>query len=152
MSLSGFRKRGEQPQEPERDESRCAANGCPCRGTVSLEGGRFVCTAHSAVPSDRWPLVTERQTEFRWLVEFIDEMQKMDRQRQDWRGFAKQFWEESEPACMPHERENAAPYQLRMRAELLFRCGVLTKRPEPRLPKEFTGRFGNVAGLAREAE
>lgn len=150
--MSGYgslRKRThEAAQEPDRNDTGCAAHGCPCRGSVSTEGGRFTCSAHAAVPSDRWPFVTERLLEFSWLIGFIDEMQKMDRQRGDWRAFATQFWKDSDEHCLPHERENAGPYQLRMRAELMYRCGITKNRPEPRLPQAPKGRWGNAGGLA----
>lgn len=150
MSLSNFRKRNAEPQEPERDPSRCIANGCPCRGSVSHDGSRFMCSAHADVPADRWPMLSERLRDHVWLIEFTDEMQKMDRQHGDWRGFALQFWANSDQECAPVEGENAIPYQLRMRSELMFRCGLMTKRPTPLLPQQqpAKGRFGNAGGLA----
>jgi hypothetical protein len=149
--MSGYgslRKRMQQTQqEPERDPGACVALGCPCKGSVSMEGGGFTCTAHGAIPSDRWPMVSERLREHRWLIEFIDEMRKMDAEHGDWRGFAVQFWTEDQYAA-PVAGENAIPYQLRMRGELMHRCGLLKNRPAPRLPKApAVGRFGNAGGL-----
>lgn len=147
--MSGYgnlRKRQTEAPQESRDETRCAADHCPCRGTVSQEGGRFLCTAHSAVPSDRWPRLTEMLHSNRWLIGFIDEMQRMDHAHGDWRGFASEFWKDSDPFCIPDPREYALPYQNRMRGELLFRCGLTKKRPEPRIPQVPTSR-GNAGRL-----
>lgn len=152
--MSGYgslRKRAEHPTPSDRDETRCAAIGCPCRGSVSLEGGRFICTAHAALPSDRWPLITERLREHDWLIGFVDEMQKMDRNppkpgQPGWREFATQFWQETDDFCVPRPREQALPYQNRMRLELLYRCGAMAKRPEPRIPEPAKSR-GNAGML-----
>jgi hypothetical protein len=129
------------------EETRCAASGCPCRGVVSLEGSRFLCTAHASIPADRWPMISERLRDHLWLIEFIGEMQKMDRQHGNWRDFARQFWQGTDDFCIPAKGENEVPYQNRMRGELLHRCGLTAKRPEPRLPQERAGKFGNAGGL-----
>lgn len=153
--MSGYgslRKRMQPPPQPERDPSACVALGCPCRGSVSLEGGGFTCTAHSSVPADRWPMVTERLRDHLWLIEFIDTIAQMDRvidkNAPSWRDFAQQFWTGTDDYCLPDDREGFVPYSNRMRGELLYRCGLMKNRPAPRLPQVPIGlRFGNAGGL-----
>lgn len=123
---------------------------------MRLEGSGWMCVAHAFIPSDRWPAASERLREFSWLVEFIDEIQKMDRNpgkkgEPTWRDFAKRYWFEQDLFCMPEPYEEAMPYQNRMRGELLYRCG-LGKRPHPRKPAERVGRFGNAGVLVGKGE
>lgn len=156
MSLSNFRKRGQEPAQPERDERRCIADGCPCRASVSVEGGRWVCSAHAYVASDRWPTISEKLRDNDWLIGFIDEVAKLDRNpprdsAAGWRAFATQFWSESDAFCVPHAQEEASPYLNRMRGELLWRCGAQPKRPQVRLPQEPRTRAGNLSALLGRA-
>lgn len=136
--MSGYgaiRKQIQQQQaEPAPDLSRCTANGCPGRATLSVEGGRWCCAAHAFAISDQWPVITERLLQNVWLIEFIDEIKRMRRNFGDWRGFAERFWEGQDESCAPDPKEEFQPYENRMRGELLFRAGV-AKRPHVRLPK-----------------
>jgi hypothetical protein len=136
--MSGYgaiRKQMHEPAKAEAvDVSRCYANGCPCRASMSVEGGRWVCVAHAFAVPDRWPALTEKLREFSWLLEFIDELKVMERRLEDWRGFAMQFWANSDTVCQPDPKENFTPYENRMRGELLYRVGQM-KRPTVRLPK-----------------
>jgi len=144
---SSFRGIAEQkPKFEEKDPKRCAAHDCPCRASVNIDGG-WTCSAHGAVPADKWPSVTRGLRDHIWLSEFIDEMRTMDRNNGDWRGFAMQFWANSDADCQPHEQEAAIAYQNRMRGELLHRSGATKNRPKPRLPKtpEPSGYFFNRA-------
>lgn len=151
MSLSNIRRRvheAAQPAVPEpQGPGRCVANGCPCIGSVLVEGGRWCCTSHGFAASDNWPRITEGLNEHRWLLEFTAEVQKMHRRHEDWRAFAIQFWEGQDDYCKPDPREGVIPYFNRMKGELDYRLG-LCKRPAPRLPQEAPvgrRRFGNVA-------
>lgn len=138
----------QKPKFEEQDPKQCAAHDCPCRASVNAGGG-WTCSAHAYVPADRWPSVTRGLRDNSWLSEFIDEMRKMDYLHQDWRGFAMQFWENSDKSCQPDPREGAMPYQNRMRGELIFRAGGMSKRPQVRLPKPSAparGYFAERAG------
>lgn len=150
MSYSSIRKQTHAAANPPEFSNRCHASGCPCRGTISMEGGHFLCSAHAFIPADQWPRVTQKLREHEWLIAFIGDMQRMDRHCEDWRGFAVQFWHNQDDYCKPDSRENAIPYQNRMRAELLYRCG-LVKRPAVRLPQPLIKRFGNAAQAAAGA-
>lgn len=150
MSYANVRRKMIEQHAPEPENvGRCHALGCPGRGSVSVEGGKFCCAAHAFVVSDRWPAVTHALCDSKWLIEFIDEIKSMDRRLEDWRGFAMQFWANQDEECAPHPKENFPPYESRMRAELLHRCG-LQKRPNVRLPKPITKR-GNAAAAVAEA-
>lgn len=136
MSYGSVRKRlaEQREQAPEFDPRRCVAHGCPCRASCSRDGVSFTCSAHDSAKADEWPRVTEALIEHKWLIELIDEIKSMGDKRADWRGFATQFWSEDE-VCRPHARESVEAYVLRMRSELLHRCGLM-KRPAVRLPRE----------------
>jgi hypothetical protein len=127
--------------------AKCAANGCPCVASVQAEGGRWCCTSHAFALSDLWPQITEGMRDHEWLVQFIGEVQKMDRTNKNWRSFASQFWAGQDEFCIPHPKENAIPYFNRMKGELDCRLG-LCKRPAVRLPQEPRGR-GNAANFLR---
>lgn len=147
MSYGSMRKQlasSAQPAAPA-FSNRCHAEGCPCRGTISVEGGKFCCAAHAFVPADRWPGVSEKLRDHDWLIGFIDDIKKMRGKCENWRTFAQMFWDGQDEFCLPHDRENFEPYENRMRGELLYRCG-LSKRPAVRLPQEVTRR-GNVGSL-----
>jgi hypothetical protein len=134
-------------QVEEKDPAQCEAHGCPCRASVSVEGGRFTCHAHSAVPVDRWQSVTHALRENSWLAEFIDEVRTMESRHQNWRAFAMQFWANADLECQPQPGEGSVSYQNRMRGELMFRAGALSKRPQPRLiqPVKPGGVFSKAA-------
>jgi hypothetical protein len=140
---------GQKAAKPEVDVTRCKAYGCKLRATVSTDGHGFCCGVHAFAVSDQWPDITRRLSENDWLVGLIDEVQRMDQRCQDWRGFANQFWENSDTACQPHPLENAIPYQNRMRGELLHRVGQLARRPQVRLPKnvQAAGQFAQQAAV-----
>lgn len=149
MSYGNIRQRTHEAATPPADEAGCSASGCPCRGSVSLDnGGRFLCSAHAFSFPDQWPRITEKLREHDWLIAFTDDIAKLNREHRDWRGFAVQFWSTEDAYCNPHERESAQAYGLRMRGELLYRCG-LGKRPAPRLPQQIKRR-GNAADLATQ--
>lgn len=153
---NAFRELAKQrpPSEPTHNPTGCWASNCPCRGSISLEGGHFVCSAHSAVPSDKWPRLTEKLREHDWLIAFTDDIARMDRAPEkdapSWREFAMKFWEGQDDYCQPNPKEGALPYQLRMRSELLYRCG-LSKRPAPRLPQIPKVRGNAAAFIQKEA-
>lgn len=129
----------QKPAVFEKDLTRCEAYDCPCRASVNLGSG-WVCSAHSGVPVDRWAELTRGLQNNKWLIDFIDEMRKMDSTHQDWRGFAEKFWNGADDFCKPHDQEEAVPYQNRMRFELIFRAGGTPKRPPPHLPKPVQAR------------
>jgi hypothetical protein len=130
---SDFRKTVTQKSTvPEKDLSRCAAYGCPCRASITLGGDQWLCAAHSLVVSDQWQRVTSKLRDNDWLIGFIGEIQKMDRNQDNWREFATQFWVNSDTFCTPVDGEAATLYQNRMRGELMFRVGAVVKRPVPK--------------------
>lgn len=144
-----FAKPESSAYKTEVDVTKCPANGCKLRATVRLEGGAFCCSAHAWLEPEDWSRATSRLGENDWLSGFIDEMQRMDQRSTDWRGFAMQFWENSDKFCQPDKQENAIPYQNRMRGELLYRCGLIPNRPQVRLPQAVKpgGRFAQGGAL-----
>ena len=148
---NAFRELAKQrpQQEPEKNTGKCHADHCPCMGSVSFDGGRFCCSAHAFSVSDKWPAITEKLHEFRWLIAFTDDIQRMDQSQGKgapiWRDYAAKFWGGVDEHCMPHPKEDCLPYQIRMRKELLYRLGQI-KRPEPRIPEPVKSR-GNAGRL-----
>ena len=144
---SKFRSNSATAQTDERDPTQCAANGCKCRASVKISGG-WTCFAHAHAEPEDWGQITTLMRENAWLGEFIDEVKLMESKSQDWRGFAMQFWANADPYCQPDPRENAVPYENRMRSEFLYRIGQLSKRPAPRLPEtkyqRKAGAFANM--------
>lgn len=138
-------KLAEQQQTNDVDVTRCEAYGCPCRATISVEGGRWTCVNHAFMVQDDWQNVTRKLNENKWLVDFIGDMQRMAAKHEDWRGFASMFWAGTDEHCMPDPKEADVPYQNRMRGELMWRAGAIAKRPAVRLPKPVkpSGSFAN---------
>lgn len=136
---------GQKAAKNEVDVTRCPAYGCKLRASVLTEGHGFCCSVHAFAQMDEWQDLTRRLSENEWLSSFIDEMQKMDQKCLNWRGFAMQFWENSDKSCQPDPIENAIPYQNRMRGELLHRVGQLSKKPHVRLARHVrpSGAFAN---------
>lgn len=151
--MSVFRELAKQRQaeEPAEDTTRCHAEHCPCRATVNLSGGRWTCGAHAFAKVETWPLITERLREHAWLIGFIDDVQRIEQERNskalDWRAYATKFWTGIDEHCLPDPKEDCIPYQNRMRGELLYRIGQ-TKRPAPRLPQppKMRGNVGELLG------
>ena len=143
MSYGNVRQRMVEAPQPQ-NTNKCEAYGCPCRGSISVEGSKFLCAGHAFIPADRWQAASTLFNDHIWLIEFVDEMKLMDGRHQDWRGFATQFWAKDDDAQLmqPDPKENAVPYQNRMRGELLYRAGLM-KRPAIRLPRPVQpgGRF-----------
>lgn len=143
MSTSAFRELAQQKQQPERDPTQCAAYGCKVRASVNNAGSGWACFAHAFAEVDAWQHVTRGLNDHEWLLGLVNEIRRMDRLHQDWRGFATQFWANSDAFCQPQPFENCVPYQNRMLMELLHRIGQTPKRPNPRNPKPVkpAGRF-----------
>ena len=151
MSFARSKKPAPAPQDDGPEVTRCHAIGCPCRGTISLEGGRWHCNTHAfALPSD-WPRLTEGLRENDWLLQFID-MLLVDPKKppEDWRGIAVEFWA-ADPYGAPRDFETRRGYEYRMREELRWRLDGLKdgKRPEPRDKRSDRQKAaGNVVEMA----
>ena len=134
MSFKKTEYRGGKIPFPEEDPKKCAAYGCKCRSVARVDGGSWCCSNHAHAPVDDWQTITRRLSENDWLSGLIDEVQKMHRTNQDWRGFSCQFWANSDPICAPQKYETAPVYEYRMRGELQYRTGQLSSRPLPSAP------------------
>jgi hypothetical protein len=150
MSLMKARSRmANEAKAEEVDPTRCAAYGCKCRASVNNAGSGWACFAHAFAPVDDWQQITHRLHEVDWLLGLVDDMRRMDRLNQDWRGFAVQFWENHDRYCQPRPFESCTPYQNRMLLEVLYRIGQLPKRPVPREAAKVkpSGRFAKTTSL-----
>lgn len=115
---------------------RCTAYGCRLRGSTSVEGGGFQCTAHARTHPDLWQAVTQLLNEHDWLVAFIDDVRRLvnsPNTKADWRAFARKFWTGIDDRCAPVKDEDGGAYELRMRLELLWRCKVTAQAPKPKV-------------------
>lgn len=133
--MSIGKRRADVAQQPTFDPTRCAAHGCPFRGSIDRESsGRFLCLCHDAQPPHDWPRITEQCREHSWLGDFIADLQHLSRRdSKTFAEFATRFWEQSDASCVPTRWECGLPaaYILRMLAELRWRCGVSKTRPSP---------------------
>ena len=164
-AMSTYRKyratAGRDAQEPE-DDGRCGANGCPCRGTINLNSAQWLCSAHATTQPHKWPMVTEGLREHDWLIAFIGDVMRMQRECGPWAEYATQFWSQAEPSMCPTDDEvsHGPAYALRMHQELMVRCNASSRRMPPwsiaqtRADAEAAGyRYvrGNVAPPLRTA-
>lgn len=140
MSTYPKSRSAEADQATERNHKQCAAYGCKVRATISLGGMPFACSYHAFSPPDRFQEITRGLHDHDWLLGFIDTLMELDATHKNWRAFATEFWKDSDQFCIPAEREPAINYQNRMRAELSWRLNLVPKRPQPRIPKEPTGK------------
>jgi len=150
MSYGSLRQRTQEAAQPAAADTGCYASHCPCLGSASVEGGKFMCAAHLNTQADAWPRITEKLHEHDWLIAFIGDMRRMERKYEDWRGFAAQFWTGQDERCQPDPAESFGAYEYRMRAELMYRAGV-ARMPSVRRPKPITKRGNAAAYLAKEA-
>lgn len=155
--MSGLNSRRSAPQRnaEEFDPTRCAASGCPLRGTSDRGGsGRFLCVCHDGTETHLWPRITAQVRETKWLADFIADILQMaartTKPDMAWQDFADAFWRESDPACMPSdaERFNPSRYAYRMLGELRWRVGVCKARPEPSQWPKYQAKRGNVVDFA----
>lgn len=120
--------------DEQRDPAACRAHGCPCRGTIDVGStGRFVCSWHAWADGNTWPRLTEQLHAHRWLLDHVGELMRLDRAGEPWLVVADSFWR-NEPDMQPQPRERRAfaLYVARLRAELAYRIGVRSTRPEAR--------------------
>lgn len=116
-------------EEPEQS-NRCAANGCPLRGHVSIAGAREVCSAHAAAAPAQWGAVSEAIRDHDWLTAFIQDIQGMS--AGPWVEYATRFWEDADQYMIPTKDESTYfdAYFGRVLREFLYRVGATTKRPQ----------------------
>lgn len=119
-------RRQDEPEE----SNRCAANGCPLRGHVSVAGGREVCSAHAAAAPAQWSQVSEAIRDHDWLHAFIRDIQGMG--DGPWVEYATRFWEEADQYMIPtpDEAHYFDAYFGRVLREFLYRVGATTRRPQ----------------------
>jgi hypothetical protein len=146
VSTTAFRALAAQkPQEPERDPTKCAANGCRCRASVNNAGNGWTCFAHAFSEVELWHRITAGVNDHEWLLGLVKDVRRMEREHQDWRGYASQFWHGTDDHCKPLAFENCVPYVNRMLSELLHRIGQSPNRPIPRGPAKRSGKRLSVS-------
>lgn len=155
MSLLKARQRSTEAAAPTHEHSnRCAANGCPLRGTIAPSGGRFVCSYHYAAQPEDWPRVTEGLHQHEKLRMAIDEvigMGDMDWVMGKWEMMARFF--DDEPGFQPTvaERQHRRWYEARLHGWLMHLVGVTKRQPVPREPLVMNHRRGNLGALLGRA-
>lgn len=153
-NFAEIRQRTHEAAQPIADDFGCHADGCPCRGTIRVEGLRWTCSWHAFAKPSMWPQVTQKLREHDWLLNFISEVSRLDRVRpkgNGWREYATKFWEGVDDHCIPHEKEDCGPYLNRMRAEIAHRCGITSKCPDPRIPSPPITRWNAAKYLGEQA-
>lgn len=116
--------------------SNCAAHGCQMRGTMSRDGGKYLCFCHyECEDAALWPEISRRISDERFLRAAIKEVTSIDEASWSngyWEMMAKYF--DSEPSMRPtgDEKKKHEWYVYRLRDELKYRCDLIFKRPMPR--------------------
>lgn len=153
--MSFVKRRTEVVKAPsfEQDPRKCAATGCPFRGTAEWGGSRYMCLCHQGKEPDTWPAITEKCHEFSWLGDFIADVMKQSgtwTRGRHWSEFAVEFWSGIDDHCIPNdwERLRAPDYVIRMMDELRWRCGLTKLRPKPREMPHYSKVKGNVVQLS----
>lgn len=151
MSFVKARQRStEVAAATEHHGNKCAANGCPLRGTIEPNGGRYVCVYHYTAQPDQWPRATEALHQHRNIIMGIDEVintSDIDWSMGKWQMMERFF--DGEPDLQPTEaeRKHRRWYEYRLHTWLLYLTGGVTKRPEPRKALEPVKRRGNLGAL-----
>lgn len=148
MSFIKARKRIEEAPQTEHS-SKCVANGCPCRATVS-SSGPFSCIFHHVAVADNWPMVTEALIKHRQLRIAIDEVLSIsdsDWNRGKWEMMDMYFDGNDYLRPSIEERQHKVWYYYRLMDWLMYLTGNKDKQPVPRkeLPKAKPGSFANVS-------
>lgn len=146
--MSGF-SRFKQAEAVEVDTTRCPANGCPCRASVSIGGAPSACSFHAHAESRKWPQISAGLRDHDWLIGFIRDLRPETMYR-EWRDYATKFWQDAEPAMVPTADESREMYLYRLHLSLGFRVHARDKAPGPLIPagKGLQKRSaGNVAEL-----
>lgn len=121
----------------ERDESRCFADGCSCRASISVEGGRWFCRFHAYKDNKQWPGITSRLAEFSWMVDLIGDIVKLDRAGDfsTARKLGADFFAESYTELIPAKAEPISAYIGRLNAALAHMVGSSAKPPPAWVPQ-----------------
>ena len=155
MSFVKARQRTTEAAEiPHEHNNRCAANGCPLRGTIAPSGGRFVCSYHYAAQPEDWPRVTEGLRENEKIRMAIDEvigLGDIDWILGKWEMMHRFF--DGEPELQPTvaEREHRRWYEYRLHCWLIHLAGITKRKPVPREPLQPIQRRGNLSALLGKA-
>lgn len=139
-------KKQHEDQPEEKNSTKCAAHGCPCRGTIST-GGAFFCVYHHSAEPEKWPMVTEALRENEKLLMACNEVLKMS--EFDWkaRGFAMmQCFFDGEDHLQPQHTEKAHKrwYEARLRGWIGYLCGLTKKTPVARSDLPAVKKVGNI--------
>lgn len=148
MSLVAAKKRSTEIATVDTRSDRCAADRCPCRGTISGGGGGWLCAYHYSAQRDIWPRVTEALFEHEDIRLAIDEVLKFGDTEWilgKWEMMEKFFSDQPALQPSPSERNHRRWYEYRLRDWLMYLSGIASKRPVPRNALEPRKQRGNVA-------
>ena len=66
-----------KPKEESTISYRCMANGCPLTGTISPNGGQWMCSFHFRTDSSQWPQMTEAIRNSEAIFGLLDDLRKI---------------------------------------------------------------------------
>ncbi len=148
MSFVKARMRSaEAPAIETSSSNKCAANGCPLRGTITPSGGRYVCAYHHSAQPEQWPRVTEAMREHKNIIMGLDEvigMGDIDWAMGKWEMLSRFFSNDPELQPTTAERNHRRWYEYRLHNWLMYLAGVTSKRPVPREALGPSTRRGNI--------
>jgi hypothetical protein len=151
MSYARARQRStEAAEQPHEHSNRCAANGCPLRGTIAPSGGRFICSFHYAAQPEDWSRVTEGlhvNEKLRLAIDEVLRIGDMEWCMGKWQMMERFF--DGEPELQPTvaEHEHRRWYEYRLHNWLMHLSGVTKRKPVPREPLQPNKRRGNIGSL-----
>jgi hypothetical protein len=150
MSFVKARKRTEV-QAPDNDHSnKCAANGCPLKGSISANGNRYVCCFHHSADGSLWPQVTEHLIQNENILLAISEVLRIgdiDWNMGKWQIMDRYFENDKELQPAISERNHKRWYEYRLNEWMMYLSGLTSKKPEPREPLTKQERRGNIRSL-----
>lgn len=148
MSFTKARQTTEQPHQAEQHSDKCAANGCPLRGSISPNGSAYVCSYHYSAESKDWPRVTEtlRQNE-KILLAISDVVQTGDIEwiMGKWEMMDRYFEDQPELQPTVAERKHRRWYEYRLNGWMMHLAGLQKDKPIPRDPLPPRKSKGNIA-------
>ena len=150
MSFVKARQRTEVSAPAQEHSNKCAANGCPLVGSISSNGGRYVCSFHHAAEGEKWPRVTESMLQNEKILMAISEVIRMG--DMDW---VKGKWElmhryfDGEPHLQPTiaEREHRRWYEYRLNGWVMYLTGLAKNKPVAREPLVYKKTKSNLSAL-----
>lgn len=137
MSIAKARKRSadEGTVAAHTHSDRCAAHGCPMRGTIGTGGSSYVCRYHYPAQPEDWPRVTDELVRNERLLLAVNEVLRIgdiEWALGKWEMLERFFRDEPQLQPTDAERQRRAWYLNRLDGWLRYLTGTVPRAPQPR--------------------